>query len=258
MKNNLSQLSIVLARPKHSSNIGAVARVAANFQTGPLIIAGPRLPFNYDEAAPLAMGPAKKYLDQLIFKESLQQAIEESLQDSHLIVGLSRREGRQRTPELRFSDVAERILKGQTVTMVYGSEEGGLNREEVNSCHGLLRIPTAEVMPAMNLSHAVAVATAELFRLIEIGQAQKQAIKKSRPHKRQEMPLTEGEWQLHWEQWQKIFKLLGPKTWAHREQIINHLKGMLLRAQAKKIEGNNLLGLLTSIERKLHKASDHE
>ena len=50
------------------------------------------------------------------------------------------------------------------VALLFGSEKRGLSNEDLSYCHWLLRIPTQEQHPSMNLGQAVAVCLYELTR----------------------------------------------------------------------------------------------
>jgi TrmH family RNA methyltransferase len=52
----------------------------------------------------------------------------------------------------------------QTVALLFGSEKYGLSNEDLTYCHWLLRIPSREEHPSMNLGQAVAVCLYELTR----------------------------------------------------------------------------------------------
>jgi TrmH family RNA methyltransferase len=50
------------------------------------------------------------------------------------------------------------------VAILFGSEKFGLTNEEMSHCHWLMRIPTVEDTPSMNLGQAVAVSLYEVVR----------------------------------------------------------------------------------------------
>ena len=49
------------------------------------------------------------------------------------------------------------------VALVFGREESGLSAQELQACTHLCSIPAGSMQPSLNLSHAVAVALAQLF-----------------------------------------------------------------------------------------------
>jgi TrmH family RNA methyltransferase len=58
-----------------------------------------------------------------------------------------------------------RRLRTQSVALLFGSEKVGLSNDSLSHCHWLLRIPTREEHPSMNLGQAVAVCLYELARI---------------------------------------------------------------------------------------------
>ena len=49
------------------------------------------------------------------------------------------------------------MQSARVVSLVFGTEDSGLNRAELLACTHVCSIPTSEVMASLNLSHAVAV-----------------------------------------------------------------------------------------------------
>ncbi len=54
---------------------------------------------------------------------------------------------------------------GQRVALLFGSEKFGLSTDDVSHCHALLRIPTRDAHPSMNLGQAAALCLYELARV---------------------------------------------------------------------------------------------
>jgi TrmH family RNA methyltransferase len=112
------------------------------------------------EARAYAMKGAE-ILDRAVFLPSLSAAL------SHLSL-LVATTGRFREPKPSLLDCrpfALRLARDFTsapVGIVFGSEENGLSREELQLCHWMLRIPTDSDYPVMNLAQAVAVVAYEL------------------------------------------------------------------------------------------------
>jgi tRNA/rRNA methyltransferase len=51
------------------------------------------------------------------------------------------------------------------VALLFGSEKFGLSKEDMSHCHMLLRIPTLDAHPSMNLGQAAALCLYELARV---------------------------------------------------------------------------------------------
>lgn len=59
---------------------------------------------------------------------------------------------------------AAELVKGKRVALVFGSEDKGLENEEIQMCGQLVTIPTAREMSSLNLAQAVLVLLYECFR----------------------------------------------------------------------------------------------
>jgi tRNA/rRNA methyltransferase len=152
---------LVLVSPKFSGNIGACARVAANFDIHDWAIVSPQCSWNTPEATKLATGPSEARLEKIRTLNSVQEAVA----DCDAAIGFTRRDGKIRKINLRIQDIHTGFLtsKNPKIALVFGNEESGLSASELESCTHLCSIPTSEAMPSMNLSHAIAVVLAQLY-----------------------------------------------------------------------------------------------
>jgi len=154
-------LVVVLVSTRNPLNIGAAARAMSNFGFSKLRVVNP-----YEEAfreTRSAIG-ASEVLKAAEEFTSLADAVA----DCSLVVGTTA--GRNRELQHRLAPLptaANRIrteLKSGRVALLYGSEKRGLSNEDLTHCHWILRIPTEEQHPSMNLGQAVAVCLYDLAR----------------------------------------------------------------------------------------------
>ena len=61
--------------------------------------------------------------------------------------------------------------RGERVALLFGSEKFGLSNDDMSHCHLLVRIPTREEHPSMNLGQAAALCLYELARMEGAGGA---------------------------------------------------------------------------------------
>ena len=159
-------IRIVLVRPNDDKNIGSVCRAMKTMGFGTLYIVGHET-INRSEAAITAVH-AVDVLDRAVRCETLEEAV----QGSALVAGISRRRGRWRKYfALSPEQLAERITSIQRgcCALVFGNEASGLNAEDLARCHIAVRIPSSPQFPSLNLSHAVQIITYQLFcRLHEL------------------------------------------------------------------------------------------
>lgn len=164
MKDWLQRIRIVLVRPLHAGNVGAVARVMANMELGELWLVAPRADHRSLEARQRST-QGERYLDAVRVVDELPQA----LQGVNYSVASSCRGGMYReqievTPGRMASLVREKAVSGG-VALVLGPEDTGLRSDEVLCCDAVVRIPTSPAYSSLNLSHATAICAYELYRL---------------------------------------------------------------------------------------------
>lgn len=147
-------LTVILHQTRSPENLGAVARVMANFGFSRLILSDPAT-YAFRGAERLAVKG-----DSVLESMAVARELSEALKDCVYAVGTTSRtqiEGRTAlTPEEAVARLADQSRRGR-VALVLGSEQRGLSNEELAFCTDLLVIPTSEVQPSMNLAQAAAV-----------------------------------------------------------------------------------------------------
>ena len=153
-------ISVILVEPETPGNIGAVARVMANFGFKELLLINPKC--NYMSSEAIARSKhAKNILEKA-------KVIDFSfLKKFHTIVGTTSKLGSDynlpRTP-LTPEEIAKKITKiKNNVCILFGREGIGLTNKEIKRCDFITTIPTSKYS-ALNLSHSVAVILYELSK----------------------------------------------------------------------------------------------
>src|ERR1700674_81617 len=157
----LDCLRVVLVRTRNPLNIGAAARAMSNFGFLRLRVVNP-----YEVAwreARSAVGAAELLASAEEFKN-----VAEAVADCALVVGTTAAGRRElQLPLKRLRDGASLVRKqlaSSRVALLFGSEKTGLSNEDLSHCHWLMRIPTREQHPSVNLGQAVAICLYELAR----------------------------------------------------------------------------------------------
>jgi TrmH family RNA methyltransferase len=152
---------MVLVRTRNPLNIGAAARVMSNFGFLRLRVVNP-----YEVAfreARSAVGAAALLASAEEFK-----SVAEAVADCALVVGTTAAGRRELQLPLKRLEEGARIIRKQPasscVALLFGSEKTGLSNEDLSHCHWLMRIPTRERHPSVNLGQAVAICLYELAR----------------------------------------------------------------------------------------------
>lgn len=148
------QLTVVLHQTRSPDNLGAVARVMANFGFSRLILSDPAT-YAFRGAERLAV-KGEGVLEGMAVARDLPEALTDCV---YAVGTTSRTQLRGRaslTPEEAVRRLAQESERGR-VALVLGGEQRGLSDEELAHCADVLVIPTSEVQPSMNLAQAAAV-----------------------------------------------------------------------------------------------------
>lgn len=153
-------LRVVLTEPMYEGNVGATARVCANFGVDDLVVVkGPELT---DRAEMMAV-----HAEDLLKRADQVDGFEDALAGVDLAVGFTAEVSTKPQDHLRSAvplpEAADRVhaMEG-TVALVFGREDDGLRVPELAGVDLVTTIPVDPGYPSMNLSHAVAVALYEI------------------------------------------------------------------------------------------------
>jgi tRNA/rRNA methyltransferase len=152
-------ISVILVEPSVAGNIGAVARVMANFGFSELVLVKPHC----DHLSEEAQGRSKHA--RSILKNA---KVVRSLKGYDYLVATTSALGTDfnipRSP-VTPKDLAV-LVKGKLgakIGLVFGPEGPGLSNKQVETCDFVVTIPTHKEYASMNLSHSVAVILYELY-----------------------------------------------------------------------------------------------
>jgi TrmH family RNA methyltransferase len=156
---------VVLLRPEVAGNVGAVARLMKNFELNDLVLVVPKADPWCAEARQRATH-GEPILESARIVAGIDQALAgcvASVAFSSLAGGVVRR-GMAGPPQTVMAELLSLTPAGP-IAFVFGPEPSGLSTAEVSRCDRLISIPASPEYPSLNLSHAVAIALAEVYRL---------------------------------------------------------------------------------------------
>ena len=156
----LERVRIVLVRPRRGGNVGAAARVMKNVGLGELVLVAPRT-----RVGAVGERMAAHARDVLAARRSAPD-LAAAVADCVLVVGTAGREFAHLAPADPRDAAAEIVAataRGR-VALVFGPEDHGLSNADLGICQRLVRIPTADAYPSLNLAQAIAVCGYELLR----------------------------------------------------------------------------------------------
>ena len=235
---NFANVRMVLVGTTHPGNIGAVARAMKNMGLRRLVLVSPLL-FPHAEATARAAGA-----DDVLAAAQVVDSLDMALSGCRLVLGISARRRGIAGPELDPRQCAVQVAghSVQTeVALVFGRESSGLNNDEMDRCHFLVRIPAEPEFGSLNLAVAVAIIAYEL-RLAALAGIDSGMAVPRRP------PATAEEMAHFYEHLQQVLLATGFLNPANPRQLMRRLRRLFNRAQPDQNEINILRGILASIQ----------
>jgi tRNA/rRNA methyltransferase len=164
---------VVLVEPQLGENIGAAARVMANFGLARLRLVKPRDGWPNLQARRSASGA-----DRILDEAALYQDVAAAIADCTLVLATTARAHDQAKPVLAPEAAARAIAahmtangaSGENVAVLFGRERHGLENHEVALADRIVTFPVNPAFASLNLAQAVALMAYEWFKLISGGE----------------------------------------------------------------------------------------
>ncbi len=157
----LANIRIILVEPQGALNVGATCRAMKNFGLRDLYVVRPGCEMNMD-AIKMAM-----HSTDILESAKVVQTIPEAITGSVLVLGTANRRGEYHEPNYTVREGLERIgeaVKSGPVSILFGREEWGLTKDDLQHTMGTMRIVTDIGCTSLNLSQAVLLIAYELFQ----------------------------------------------------------------------------------------------
>jgi len=147
---------VILNEPQLAENIGAVARVMANFGLHDLRLVRPRDGWPQERAWASASGANWPLDDAKVF-----DTLEAAIADLKLVYATTARPRETRlpvyTPRESAGHLAEEVALGRGVGLLFGGERAGLETHDIALCQAIVSIPIDERFRSLNLAQAVSI-----------------------------------------------------------------------------------------------------
>src|SRR5437764_2309371 len=156
----LTNIRIVLVRPRGSGNIGSVARAMKNLGASELAIVGKARTRSFWARAMAVHG--RDVLSEAKCYETLREAIA----DCTLVVGTTCRAGLYRRHNQSPRELAPEIVaaaKTGKVALIFGPEDHGLSNKDLEHCQLLITIPTHPDYQSLNIAQAAMICLYEFY-----------------------------------------------------------------------------------------------
>jgi len=160
---------VVLIGPENAGNIGAIARVMANFGCKKLILVNPKADYLCKEAVDRsshAVNILKKAT--IIRSDNISEITKKIRRFGNHIIATTSKLGSDynilRSIET-IESASEKIMQSDSkIVIIFGRESSGLTNQELEMADFSVTISVDKKYPVMNLSHAVSVCLYELFK----------------------------------------------------------------------------------------------
>lgn len=160
--------SIILSTPQLAMNIGAVARVMANFGLTDLRLVNPRDGWPQEAAYPAASGADWPLNDAKVFDR-----VEDAIADLHLVYATTARPRELQLPVLgpreAAAELSREVAAGRNVGLLFGGERAGLETADIALCQAVVTLPIDPRFRSLNLAQAVAINAYEWRMTVEQG-----------------------------------------------------------------------------------------
>src|SRR5437899_309415 len=177
---------VVLVEPQLGENIGAAARVMANFALRRLRLVKPRDGWPNIHAHRAASGA-----DRILEEAALFDSVEAAIADCTLVLATTARAHDQAKPvigpEAAVQLLAPRVAAGENVAVLFGRERYGLENHEVALADRIVTFPVNPAFASLNLAQAVALIAYEWFKHVSGGALPFAMPQKSEPAGKQQI-----------------------------------------------------------------------
>jgi tRNA/rRNA methyltransferase len=148
--------AVILDQPQLAENIGACARVMANFGLHDLRLVNPRDGWPQDRAWASASGA-----DWPLRDAKLHTSVANAIADLHLVYAATARPRETRLPVHTPREAAAALHQasgsGLKVGLLFGAERAGLETMDIALCNAIVTLPVDARFRSLNLAQAVAV-----------------------------------------------------------------------------------------------------
>ena len=225
-------MRIVLVEPQHPGNVGAVARVMANFGINDLAIVNGCEITDEGYARSKSGRPVLENLKRF-------KTMGEALADCDIAIATSgiKPKGDKRwfRAPTNVKNINKIIEDRENPALVFGRENYGLYKEELALCETTITVPTSQDYPILNLSHAVGIVLYEINREIKI----------KGPKRRKAVSQEEFERLL-----ERIMNMLVDSSYPKRKLARSKttLRRLISRGNPDEGEYENLMGIFKAIK----------
>ena len=238
----LNQILIVLSDTTHPGNIGAAARAMKTMGLGRLALVSPR---NFPSAEVTARAAGA---DDVLAAAAVFDTLKQAVAGCGLVYATSARRRGIAWPVLDPAEaarqVADHAARGTQAAIVFGQERAGLSNADLESCNGMIRIPTNPEFRSLNLASAVQLVCYELRR------ATGETKVATTPVTADEEPVTAAAMEEFYQQLERTLLDIGFLDPDRPRHLMRRMRRLFNRTQLDLNEYNILRGILAAVQRR--------
>jgi TrmH family RNA methyltransferase len=252
--------TVVLVQPEHAGNIGSIARIMKNFNFDKLTIFNPierALTIRGHHTQGFAMHGVDILLNAEIFELESQEEhinkLKSFIQKFDLVIastakGMHYKNIRRLAtfPKDLQLPISENPMK---IALMFGKESRGLTNDEIELADIVIRIPSSDEYPTLNLSHACGIILYEIYDKtynISLGRGFKPVLLANKKDK-----------QILYKMVGDTIKNLRIRTYTS-QNIVFAFKNIFERAYVSKKELNLILGVFSKLNSLFKKRKIYE
>lgn len=219
-------VAIILVNPQMGENIGAAARVMANFGFSDLRLVAPRDGWPNEKALEMA-AHAKHIVEAAKIYPTLAEA---SADLEFLYASTARERGID-----KLVITPREMVKRNNIGLLFGAERAGLSNDDLAICDEIISIPVDENCKSINLAQAVGIICYEASLL-------------TKPESEPRELATKQEMQSLFEHLETELDKRGFfQEERKRPGMVNNIRTFLTRAALNPQEGRTLRGIIRSL-----------
>jgi len=241
MDDVLKNIRIVLVGTLYSGNVGSVCRAMANMGIRDLVLAGPQLCDDWEDAVKMAV-----HATDILEARRETASLAEAVADCAFVVGTTARGGLYRQHVKTPRELAPELLRlaaNGKVAVVFGREDKGLFNDEIGMCTHLIRIPVHPDYTSLNLSQAVLLCCYELFS----------ATGSYEPPAEKSLPAISVHKQKLSEMWREMLLLIG----FMKEDKSDHMMQGVQRIFSRGVYSEDDVAIMMGVARQADWAARH-
>jgi tRNA/rRNA methyltransferase len=232
---------IILNAPQLGENIGAAARVMANFGLLELRLVNPREGWPQERAWSAASGA-----DWALNAARIFDRVEDAVADLNLVYATTARPRELQlpvlTPRVAMRNLAAAVGGGLRAGLLFGGERAGLETADIALCQAVVTLPVDDRFKSLNLAQAVAINAYE-WRMTQADEA-------PQPFRNGPPPADGAAMQGLYEHFERELEEAGffhpPEK---RPSMVQNLRSALGRASFTDQEVRTFRGVVTALSR---------